>query len=182
MLAAGEWLPRTEGVTVARDEKIDLLRTVPLFAGLDDHEIERVSTLADIIDLPADRLLMTQGQHGWEMFILVSGSARVERDGKALGDRGPGEVLGEIALLDGGPRTATVRLSEPSRLLVLARRARKRRPSLTGSVPTTTRGFRHVSCPSAHTSRGRWSASSVRGSTGRPQAGQNRGSSPRLSG
>jgi CRP/FNR family cyclic AMP-dependent transcriptional regulator len=122
MLAPGEWLPRTEGSSLARDEKIDLLRTVPLFAGLDDHEIERVSTLADIVDLPADRLLMTQGQHGWEMFILVSGSARVERDGKPLGDRGPGEVLGEIALLDGGPRTATVTLAEPSRLLVLARR------------------------------------------------------------
>ncbi len=107
---------------MARDEKIDLLRTVPLFAGLDDREIERVSTLADIIDLPANRLLMTQGQHGWEMFILVSGSARIERDGQSLGERGPGEVLGEIALLDGGPRTATVTLSEPSRLLVVARR------------------------------------------------------------
>ncbi len=107
---------------MARDEKIDLLRTVPLFAGLDDRDIERVSTLADIIDLPADRLLMTQGQHGWEMFILVSGSARIERDGQSLGERGPGEVLGEIALLDGGPRTATVTLSEASRLLVVARR------------------------------------------------------------
>ena len=122
MLAGGERHPRTDGVSVARDEKIDLLRTVPLFAGLDDRELERVSTLADIIDLPADRLLMTQGQHGWEMFILVSGSARIERDGQSLGARGPGEVLGEIALLDGGPRTATVTLSEPSRLLVVARR------------------------------------------------------------
>jgi CRP-like cAMP-binding protein len=107
---------------VARDEKLDLLRTVPLFSGLDEGELERVSTLADIVDLPADRLLMTQGQHGWEMFVLVSGSARIERDGRSLGERGPGEVLGEIALLDGGPRTATVTLSQPSRLLVLARR------------------------------------------------------------
>lgn len=113
---------RTGGASVARDEKIDLLRTVPLFAGLDDRELERVSTLADIVDLPADRSLMTQGQHGWEMFILVSGSARIERDGESLGERGPGEVLGEIALLDGGPRTATVTLSQPSRLLVVARR------------------------------------------------------------
>jgi CRP/FNR family transcriptional regulator, cyclic AMP receptor protein len=107
---------------VARDEKIDLLRTVPLFSGLDHADLKRVSTLADIVDLPADRLLMSQGQHGREMFVLVSGSARIERDGQSLGERGPGEVLGEIALLDGGPRTATVTLSEPSRLLVLARR------------------------------------------------------------
>ncbi|MEO7295616.1 MAG: cyclic nucleotide-binding domain-containing protein, partial [Candidatus Limnocylindria bacterium] len=46
----------------------------------------------------------------------------IERDGEILADRGAGEVLGEIALLDGGPRTATVTLTEDSRLLVLARR------------------------------------------------------------
>ena len=107
---------------MARDEKIDLLRTVPLFHGLRDRELERISALADIIDLPADRRIMSQGERGAEMFVLVSGQARVERDGAVLADRGPGEVLGEIALLDGGPRTATVTLTEPSRLLVLARR------------------------------------------------------------
>ena len=107
---------------MARDEKIELLRTVPLFAGLGNRELERISTLADIIDLPAERTIMSQGERGAEMFVLVEGNARVERDGESLGDRGAGEVLGEIALLDGGPRTATVTLTEPSRLLVLARR------------------------------------------------------------
>ena len=107
---------------MARDEKIDLLRTVRLFHGLRDRELERISALADIIDLPADRRIMGQGERGAEMFVLVTGSVRVERDGESLGNRGPGEVLGEIALLDGGPRTATVTLTEPSRLLVLARR------------------------------------------------------------
>lgn len=104
-----------------RDDKAELLRSVPLFGGLTDHELERISSLADVVDLPGDRVIMTQGQLGWEMFVLVTGSARVERDGQSLGERGPGEVLGEIALLDGGPRTATVTLSQPSRLLVLAR-------------------------------------------------------------
>ena len=107
---------------MARDEKIELLRTVPLFAELGNRELERISTLADIIDLPAERRIMSQGERGAEMFVLVEGNARVERDGASLGDRGAGEVLGEIALLDGGPRTATVTLTEPSRLLVLARR------------------------------------------------------------
>ena len=104
-----------------RDDKVELMRSVPLFSRLSDHELERVSSLADVVDLPKDRVIMTQGQLGWEMFVLVTGSARVERDGQSLGERGPGEVLGEIALLDGGPRTATVTLSQPSRLLVLAR-------------------------------------------------------------
>ena len=107
---------------MARDEKIELLRTVPLFGGLRDRELERISALADIIDLPADRTIMTQGERGAEMFVLVTGTAHIDRDGASLGDRGPGEVLGEIALLDGGPRTATVTLNEASRMLVLGRR------------------------------------------------------------
>lgn len=107
---------------MARDEKIDLLRSVPLFRGLGDRELERISALADIIDLPADRRIMSQGERGAEMFVLVSGAVRVERDGTVLAERGSGDVLGEIALLDGGPRTATVTLTQASRLLVLARR------------------------------------------------------------
>lgn len=107
---------------MAHDEKIDLLRTVPLFRGLGNRELERISALTDIIDLPSDRQIMVQGERGAEMFVLVSGAARVERDGQSLGEREPGTVLGEIALIDGGPRTATVTLTTDSRLLVLARR------------------------------------------------------------
>lgn len=105
-----------------RDDKVELMRSVPLFIGLSEHELERLSSMADIVDLPKDRVILTQGQLGWEMFVMISGSAHVERDGKSFGEVGPGEVLGEIALLDGGPRTATVTLSQPSRMLVLARR------------------------------------------------------------
>ena len=105
-----------------RDDKVELMRSVPIFIGLSEHELERLSSMADIVDLPKDRVILTQGQLGWEMFVMISGSAHVERDGKSFGEVGPGEVLGEIALLDGGPRTATVTLSQPSRMLVLARR------------------------------------------------------------
>jgi CRP/FNR family cyclic AMP-dependent transcriptional regulator len=107
---------------MARDEKIDLLRTVPLFAGLSNRELQRIGELADEVDLPADRVLMRQGDYGAEMMVIVDGNARIERDGAVIADRGDGEVLGEIALLDGGPRTATVTLTRDSRLLVLGRR------------------------------------------------------------
>jgi len=107
---------------LAHDEKIDLLRTVPLFSGLRERDLERIGALADIVDLPAERRIMTQGERGAEMFVMVGGNARVERDGESLGERGPGAVLGEIALIDGGPRTASVTLATDSRLLVLARR------------------------------------------------------------
>ncbi|MCV0403342.1 MAG: cyclic nucleotide-binding domain-containing protein [Chloroflexi bacterium] len=107
---------------MGHDEKIDLLRAVPLFEGLRDRELERIGSLADIVDLPAGRRIMAQGERGAEMFILIDGAADVERDGESLGERGPGTVLGEIALIDGGPRTASVTLKADSRLLVLARR------------------------------------------------------------
>jgi CRP/FNR family cyclic AMP-dependent transcriptional regulator len=107
---------------MARDEKLELLRTVPLFAGLSNRELQRIGELADEVDLPAGRVLMRQGEHGSEMLIVIDGSAEIERDGAVIAERGGGEVLGEIALLDGGPRTATVTLTRDSRLLVLGRR------------------------------------------------------------
>jgi CRP-like cAMP-binding protein len=78
--------------------------------------------LADEVDVPAGRCLMAQGDRGVEMFVIVSGQVRVERDGTRINTLGPGEFFGEIALLDGGPRTATVTADEPTRLLVLTHR------------------------------------------------------------
>lgn len=107
---------------MARDEKLDLLRRVPLFARCDGRQIERIGMLADEVDLPKGRVLMRQGERGEEMFVLIDGAVRVERDGRSTDmDRG-GEFFGEIALLDGGPRTATVELTMDSRLLVISRR------------------------------------------------------------
>jgi CRP-like cAMP-binding protein len=107
---------------VARDEKLDLLHRIPLFSAFDRRKLERLGMLADEVDVPAERCLMAQGDRGLEMFVLVSGSVRVERDGNRLNTLGPGDFFGEIALLDGGPRTATVTAEEPSRLLVLTHR------------------------------------------------------------
>lgn len=110
-------------MTIARtDTKLELLRTVPLFAGLKGREIERLGMLTDEVELPAGRTLMRQGDRGEELFVIVSGSASIERNGAMLREAGAGEVIGEIALLDGGPRTATVTLTAPSMLLVVGRR------------------------------------------------------------
>jgi CRP-like cAMP-binding protein len=107
---------------VARDEKLDLLHRIPLFSAFDRRKLERLGMLADEVDVPADRCLMAQGDRGMEMFVIVSGSVRVERNGERINTLGPGDFFGEIALLDGGERTATVTAEEPSRLLVLTHR------------------------------------------------------------
>ncbi len=104
------------------DAKLELLRLVPLFAGLGRHELEEIERLVDEIDVPAGKVLTTQGRSGAEFFVIVSGSARVERDGVIVRTLGDGDFLGEIALIDGRPRSATVTVETPARLLVLAHR------------------------------------------------------------
>jgi CRP/FNR family cyclic AMP-dependent transcriptional regulator len=104
------------------DDKLEMLRRVPLFAGLGRRELEEVARLTDEIELPAGRTLTTEGEYGHEFFVIVTGSARVERDGATLATLRDGDFLGEIALLDGRPRSATVTVAEPSRLLVLGHR------------------------------------------------------------
>jgi len=67
-------------------------------------------------------VLMRQGEAGHEMFVIIRGRAEIERDGRVIAERGNGDIVGEIALVDKGPRTATVTLTEPSQLLVVGHR------------------------------------------------------------
>lgn len=104
------------------DQKLDLLKRVPLLAGLGRREIEEVGRLAEEIDLPAGKVLMREGDTGREFYVLVDGGVAIERGGKLLRSMAPGDFFGEIALLAEGPRTATATTTAPSKLLVLAHR------------------------------------------------------------
>jgi CRP/FNR family transcriptional regulator, cyclic AMP receptor protein len=101
------------------DPKLKLIAAVPLFAGFNRREIDALGRLMDEIDVKEGRVLMREGAVGREFFIVVSGSVRVERKGRKVNELGAGDFLGEIALIDGGPRTATAIAAEPCRLLVL---------------------------------------------------------------
>jgi len=105
-----------------KDPKLELLHSIPLFSRLGSRDIERLGQLFDEVQVPTGQVLMRQGQNGAEMFVLASGRVSVERDGRVIAERGPGEVLGEISLLSEGPRTATVMATEPCRLFVLGHR------------------------------------------------------------
>jgi len=65
---------------------------------------------------------MRQGDQGSEMYVLANGAAKVERDGRQISTMAPGAFIGDISLLSDGARTATVTLTEPSRLLVVGHR------------------------------------------------------------
>lgn len=106
-----------------REEKVAWLRRVPLFADLSTAQLEGVAPFVDEVETEAGQVLVGQEGFGQELLIIVDGTAEVTRDGRHLRDLGPGEVIGEISLLDGGPRTATVIAREPTTVLSISKRA-----------------------------------------------------------
>ena len=107
---------------MARDEKLEHLKRVPLFARMGHRDLERVGQLADEIELGLDQLLTEQGKSGSEFFIVLDGRMTVLQDKRPVSHMGPGDFFGEIALVEERPRTATVRTDGISRLLVINHR------------------------------------------------------------
>jgi CRP-like cAMP-binding protein len=105
------------------DRKIEIVRSVPLFSHCGKKELEAIARTADLIVVPEGMNLVTEGQHTNEFVVIAEGSADVTRDGEKLTSLGSGDFFGEIALVTGGPRTATVTSNEESTLLVLTDRA-----------------------------------------------------------
>ena len=111
---------------LSKNEKIELLRRIPLFAECTKAELIEVAISADEQEAETGQNLTEQGQRGREFFILVEGSVIVRRSGRKLADLGPGDWFGEIAILTYKPRTATVTATSPARLLVISDRAFRR--------------------------------------------------------
>ena len=102
-----------------KNAKIELIKRVPLFAGCSRHELQEIASLADELDLPAGTNLTKEGAIGHEFVVLAEGAADVRRNGRKINSLGEGDFVGEIALVTGRARTATVTTTEPSRLLVI---------------------------------------------------------------
>ncbi len=104
------------------DARAARLKAVPLFANCNGKQIDFIATQVEEMDFPAGRVLCTEGTHGGDFFILESGAADVTRGGTKIAAMKPGDFFGEIALVDGGKRTATITTSTPSRCFVLGPR------------------------------------------------------------
>lgn len=106
----------------SKKDYLEHLRNVPLFSSCTTKDLTRIAKAADEITVAEGHLLCDQGQTGREAFVIVSGSATVRRNGKKVATLGPGSVVGELALLDHGPRTASVTADETCEVLVIDRR------------------------------------------------------------
>jgi CRP/FNR family cyclic AMP-dependent transcriptional regulator len=87
---------------------VELIKSVPLFARLDDRELKTLAATFTERSFQAGQNLTTEGQGAAGFFVIESGQASVTVDGETRGTLGPGDYYGEIALLDGGARTATI--------------------------------------------------------------------------
>ncbi len=104
-----------------RDAHTNLLAGIDLFAACERKDLQRVAALTTETAAPAGRVLCREGEVGHEAFVIVDGTATVTVGDRQIDAVGPGEMFGEMALLDGGPRIATVTATSPMRLLVLTR-------------------------------------------------------------
>jgi CRP-like cAMP-binding protein len=105
---------------IAAHDRTALLAACPLFRDLERDGLEAVDAAAVEVDFPADRTIARQGEIGSGLFIVASGRVRVVRDGQILARLGPGEFFGELSVLDGAPRNASVIAEEPTTCLALA--------------------------------------------------------------
>ena len=110
------------GGRVSQDDKIDRLEEVGLLSECSRRQLRAIARISEVIEVPEDTVLARSGAPGDEFFLILDGSARVEVSPRKRSRLKPGEYFGEMSLLDGGPRSASVVAETPLRLLVIKRR------------------------------------------------------------
>ena len=104
---------------IRQAEKIDALRTIPLFQELSKKELEFLARMTTEVAVKDGTHLVTQGELGREAMIIVSGTAVVRRNGRKIDSMGPGDFFGEMSLVNHIPRNADVIASSDVRVLVM---------------------------------------------------------------
>lgn len=106
---------------IKKNDRVRLLQNVWLFSACSRGELEHIASISTPIETEAGKVLAREGRPGLEFFVIVSGTATVSLGGQKIGELGPGSFFGELALLEGAPRTATVTADVPMSLMVLTK-------------------------------------------------------------
>ena len=102
---------------------LDHLAQIRLFSSCNSKELAKIAKASDELSLAQGKVLMSQGQPGREAFVIVAGRATVRIGEADVAELGPGDHVGELALLDGGTRTATVTAATDMTVLVISQRS-----------------------------------------------------------
>lgn len=104
-------------------DRIEKLASVELFREFSKGELNKIDKRAKEVEVKAGRVLAKEGEPGREFMLIVQGKAHVERDGKTIAHLRGGDFFGELSLIDGEPRNATVVSDSPMVLLVITKQA-----------------------------------------------------------
>jgi hypothetical protein len=142
LTAAAAWpaLRRLDDRIGARDSEIGMLQRVPMLRAVSQATIEQIAAGLERIEVPGGRVVFEQGEEGELFFVISAGTAEVVRDGRVIGALEPGECFGEIALLHGCVRTATVRASADGALLLLVLSRQRFLTAVTGHAGSVAAG------------------------------------------
>lgn len=102
---------------------VDVLADVPLFSGLSRRHLRRLAEHADVTSFHEREFIVKQDEAGGTFYVILEGEAKVLRNGRQIGVLAPGDFFGEIALLDGGPRSADVIAATPVTAIRLFKKA-----------------------------------------------------------
>lgn len=105
-----------------RSKHLEHLAEISLFSALSKRDLQRIAKASNEVTRDAGTVLVDQGDAGREAFVIIEGTTTVRRNGRKVGTLGPGNAIGELSLLDHGPRTATVIAQTPVTVLVLSAR------------------------------------------------------------
>jgi len=101
---------------------LDHIAQVPMFSACSKKDLQLIGRASDEVSVPAGKTLVEEGSPGHEFFLILEGTASVFRNGRRIATLGPGQYFGERALLDRGPRSATVKADTDLTVLVLGQR------------------------------------------------------------
>lgn len=107
-------------MTLSPGHRSDLLAACPLFRGIGADGLAKLDRIATEVTFPAGHVIARQGEIGTGFFVIVDGSVRVARDGVLVAHLGAGDFFGELSVLDGQPRNATVAAEVPTTCLAIA--------------------------------------------------------------
>ena len=105
----------------SHDARIRHLQRVPLFSGFDENELRRVADLSRIVEAPQGTVVTQIGEPGDSFFVIIDGTVEVRTPVGAASQLHPGDFFGEMSLLDGEPRSATIVATTDLRLLIVDR-------------------------------------------------------------